>query len=147
MAAETGPCNEEGSCSITAAEANPPGSRSRRTTRTSYELVRRQAPSWGNAVADRGPYAGSWRRDPLDQLDAAHGGGSRGQGRVRRFLDLPLHQLAPHARVRPRVGGEVSRAWVAGRWGPHSGVPVRARVGERPRGGARPARRLSDRAR
>src|SRR3954471_9121560 len=43
-AAETGPCNEEGTCSVTAvAEANPPESRSRRTTRTSYELVRRQA--------------------------------------------------------------------------------------------------------
>ena len=34
----------------------------------------------------------------------------RGKGRARRLLDLHLHQLAPHARLRARLGGEVPRS-------------------------------------
>ena len=35
--------------------------------------------------------------------------GLRGQGRARRLLDVHLHQLAAHARLRPRLGREVRR--------------------------------------
>ena len=44
------------------------------------------------------------RRDRLAQLAAAHAGGPAREGRPRRLLDLHVHQLAAHARLRPRVG-------------------------------------------
>ena len=48
----------------------------------------------------------------------------RRKGRPGRLLDLHLHQLAPHARVCPRVGREVRGSGTGGGRGPHSGVPV-----------------------
>ena len=47
------------------------------------------------------------RRDRLAQLAAADRGRPAGEGRAGRLLDLHLHQLAAHARLRPRLGREV----------------------------------------
>ena len=59
------------------------------------------------------------------------------EGRARRLLDVHLHQLAAHARLRPRVGREVPRSRVGHRRRAHARVPVRAGRRQRPpsRGG------------
>ncbi len=73
--------------------------------------------------------ATGWLNSP-----AAHAGGPAREGRPRRLLDVHLHQLAAHARLRPRVGREVRGSGAGRGRRPHAGVPVRARRRQRPLG-------------
>src|SRR4051794_3041256 len=49
----------------------------------------------------------AWWGDSLAQFAASDGGGPSRQSRVRRLLDLHLHQLASYTAVRSRVGRPV----------------------------------------
>ena len=69
------------------------------------------------------------------------------EGRPRGFLDVHVHQLASHARLRPCVGGEVRGSGAGRRRRPYAGVPVRSGRRERRRGREGPERRISDRTR
>ena len=68
---------------------------------------------------------------PLTEADL------RREGRPDRLLDVHLHQLAAHARLRPRVGREVRGSGAGRRRRPHARVPVRAGPRQRPRSRAR----------
>ncbi len=107
-------------------------------------LFRRAPPC---STAGRGPHARLRRGDRLAQLAAAHGGRPAREGRARRLLDVHVHQLAAHARLRPRLGREVRGARTGRRRRPHARVPVRARDRERPPGRGRSGRPVPDRAR
>ena len=72
--------------------------------------------------------------DRLAQLGAAHRGRRAREGRARRLLDVHVHQLAPHPRLRARVGRQVPEARAGRRRRPHPGVPVREGRRQRPRG-------------
>ena len=70
--------------------------------------------------------ATGWLNSP-----AAHAGRAPRQGRPRRLLDLHVHQLAPHAALRPRVGREVRGRRARRDRRPHARVRVRARPRQR----------------
>ena len=76
--------------------------------------------------------AGGWLNSA-----AADAGRPARQRRAGRLLDVHLHQLAAHARLRPRLGREVPRPRAGGGRRAHAGVPLRARRGQRPPGRGR----------
>ena len=88
----------------------------------------------GHPSRVEGRPAGLRRRDRLAQLGAAHARRAARQGRARRLLDVHLHQLAAHPRLRPRVGREVRGSRPRRRRRAHARVPVRAGRRERPLG-------------
>ena len=112
---------------------------------TGHEPVR-HAKS-GLAPSERGPSARLRRGDRLAQLGAARARRICGEGRPRRLLDVHVHQLAAHARLRPCMGREVREPGAGRRRRPHARVPVREGDRQRPRGREGHERRVSDRAR
>ena len=71
----------------------------------------------------------------LAQLVTSRRGRFAREGRSRRLLDVHLHQLAPHARLCARLGGEIPGSWVSRHRCSHPGVPVRTRRRQRAPGG------------
>ena len=87
------------------------------------------------------------RRDRVAQLAAADGGRPAREGRPGQLLDLHLHQLAPPAPLRPRLGREILRPRAGRDRRAHARVRVRARPRQRPPGRAGHADRLPGRDR
>ena len=81
----------------------------RRWTSPADEGVPVTDPSIPCPPAVRGSPRAVRRRDRLAQLAAAHAGGAARQGRARRLLDLHLHQLAAHPRLRSCLGRASTR--------------------------------------
>ena len=82
----------------------------------------------------------------LNSAPLAHRRPAR-EGRPGRFLDVHVHQLAPDARLPPRVGREVPGARPGRRRRSHAGVPVREGRRQRSPGRDGHEGRVSDRAR
>ena len=78
------------------------------TSSCSFSTVRRRARLRSDHRdeddADPQPAGRARRRDPMGQLRAADRRRPPREGRRRRLLDLLVHQLAPHAALRPGVG-------------------------------------------